>query len=150
MIALKISSEIILDKIYFIRQQKVMINSDLADLYQAETKRLNEQVKRNIKRFPQDLMFQLTQKEADNLMSQIASSSWGEMISVKKESLDAIQKLAKVLFYAEIAGIAAEKINDEERFTRIAAINRGTSERKRRRNFLLKQKEFLLLFAVKK
>ena len=72
------------------------------------------------------------------------------MILVKKESLDAIQKLAKVLFYAEIAGIAAEKINDEERFTRIAAINRGTSERKRRRNFLLKQKEFLLLFAVKK
>ncbi|MCX6294978.1 MAG: hypothetical protein NTX97_02740 [Bacteroidetes bacterium] len=54
------------------------------------------------------------------------------------------------MFYEEIAGIAAGKINDEERFTRIAAINLGNSERKRRRNFLLKQKDFLLLFAVKK
>ncbi len=54
-----------------------MLDSDLAELYQVDTKRLNEQVKRNLKRFPEDFMFQLTDKEFDNLKSQIATSSWG-------------------------------------------------------------------------
>lgn len=54
-----------------------MIDSDLSELYQVETRRLNEQVKRNIDRFPADFMFQLTSKEFENLKSQIATSSWG-------------------------------------------------------------------------
>ncbi len=74
---LAIPDEIIMNKIYLIRGQKVMIDRDLADLYQVETKRLNEQVKRNIKRFPKDFMFQLTQQEFENLKSQFATSSWG-------------------------------------------------------------------------
>jgi len=53
------------------------ILSDLAELYGVETKRLNEQVKRNIERFPEDFMFQLTPNEFDNLKSQFATSSWG-------------------------------------------------------------------------
>ena len=60
-----------------IRGQQVMLDRDLAELYGVETKRLNEQVKRNIERFPQDFMFQLTSNEFDNLKSQIAISSWG-------------------------------------------------------------------------
>lgn len=74
-----------------IRGQQVMLDSDLAMLYGVETKRLNEQVKRNINRFPEDFMFQLTQDEAirlrsqivtldnkvDNLKSQFVTSSWG-------------------------------------------------------------------------
>jgi len=52
-----------------------MIDSDLAELYEVDTRRLNEQVKRNIERFPDDFMFQLTEKEYSNLMSQIATSS---------------------------------------------------------------------------
>ncbi|HKZ36895.1 MAG TPA: ORF6N domain-containing protein [Chryseolinea sp.] len=68
---------IITSKIYFIRDYKVMLDDDLADLYQVETRRLNEQVKRNIDRFPEDFMFQLTEKEWENLMSQNATSSWG-------------------------------------------------------------------------
>ena len=52
-----IPSEIIENKIFLIREQKVMLDSDLAELYSVETKRLNEQVKRNIKRFPNDLCF---------------------------------------------------------------------------------------------
>lgn len=52
-----------------------MLDSDLAELYEVPTRRLNEQVKRNITRFPADFMFQLTDKEADNLRSQIATSS---------------------------------------------------------------------------
>ena len=72
-----ISEETISDKIYFIRNQKVMLDRDLALLYGIENKRLNEQVKRNISRFPEDFMFQLSQIEFQNLKSQIATSSWG-------------------------------------------------------------------------
>ena len=60
-----------------IRGQQVMLDRDLAELYGVETRRLNEQVKRNIERFPEDFMFQLTPNEFDNLKSQIAISSWG-------------------------------------------------------------------------
>lgn len=72
-----LSEETISDKIYFIRGQKVMLDFDLAALYEVETRRLNEQVKRNISRFPSDFMFRLTEIELENLMSQIATSSWG-------------------------------------------------------------------------
>lgn len=74
---LAIPEEIISNKIYLIRDQKVMLDSDLAELYQVETKRLNEQVKRNEDRFPDDFMFQLTEEEWANLKSQNATSSWG-------------------------------------------------------------------------
>ena len=60
-----------------IRGQQVMLDRDLAELYGVETRRLNEQVKRNIERFPEDFMFQLPPNEFDNLKSQIATSSWG-------------------------------------------------------------------------
>lgn len=63
--------------IQVIRGQQVMLDRDLAELYGVETRRLNEQVKRNIERFPEDFMFQLTPNEFDNLKSQIATSSWG-------------------------------------------------------------------------
>ena len=63
--------------IQVVRGQQVMLDRDLAELYGVETKRLNEQVKRNIERFPEDFMFQLTSNEFDNLKSQIATSSWG-------------------------------------------------------------------------
>jgi hypothetical protein len=66
--------EIIEKKIFLIRNQKVMLDTDLADLYGVSTKRLNEQVKRNIKRFPEeDFMFQLTNDEYDSLRSQFAT-----------------------------------------------------------------------------
>ena len=68
--------------IFTIRGKQVMIDKDLALLYGVETRRLNEQVKRNIERFPEDFMFQLTHEECyllatDDLKSQIATSSWG-------------------------------------------------------------------------
>jgi hypothetical protein len=74
--AVLIPDEVVINKIYFIRGQKIM-DEDLAELYQVETKRLNEQVKRNMQRFPEDFMFQLTEQEFANLKSQIATSSWG-------------------------------------------------------------------------
>ncbi|CAB1076354.1 hypothetical protein D1AOALGA4SA_4151 [Olavius algarvensis Delta 1 endosymbiont] len=67
----------ILKIILVIRGEKVILDSDLAALYGVETRRLNEQVRRNIDKFPEDFMFQLTQKEFANLKSQIATSSLG-------------------------------------------------------------------------
>lgn len=64
-------------KIYIIRGVQVMIDKDLAEIYGVKTSRLNEQVKRNTSRFPADFMFQLTEAEWQNLMSQNAISSWG-------------------------------------------------------------------------
>ncbi len=75
----KISSEIfqIQNMIHQLRGHKVMIDSDLAILYKVETKRLNEQVRRNIRRFPSDFMFQLTSEEYQSLKTQIATSKQG-------------------------------------------------------------------------
>ena len=63
--------------IFMIRGQKVMVDCDLADLYRVPTKVFNQAVKRNLKRFPKDFMFQLTRKEMNILRSQIVTSSWG-------------------------------------------------------------------------
>jgi len=72
-----IPDETVMNKIYLIRGQKVMLDSDLAELYGVETRRLNEQVARNTDRFPDDFMFRLNADEFDNLMSQIATSKHG-------------------------------------------------------------------------
>lgn len=74
--ALVIPDEVILSKIYYVRELKVMIDSDLAELYGVETKVLKQQVKRNIDRFPDDFMFELTNEEFANLRSQIVTSSF--------------------------------------------------------------------------
>ena len=65
--------EIITNKIHIIRNQKVMLDYDLATLYEVETKRLKEAVKRNIERFSEDFMFELTENELKSLRSQFAS-----------------------------------------------------------------------------
>lgn len=67
----------VVNKIYIIRGQKVMLDSDLAELYQVETKRLKEAVKRNIQRFPEDFMFELTNEEFLSLRSQFATLKKG-------------------------------------------------------------------------
>jgi len=67
--------EVIISKIYFIRGQKVMIDRDLAELYEVETKRLKEAVRRNIVRFPEDFMFEMTKEEFQDWRSQIATSN---------------------------------------------------------------------------
>lgn len=74
---MKYSDEFVMSKIHVIRGQKVMLDNDLAALFGVEVKRLKEQVRRNIERFPEDFMFELTQEEATNLRSQIATSSHG-------------------------------------------------------------------------
>lgn len=72
-----LSTDTICNRVYTIRGQQVMLDYDLAEIYGYEVKRLNEQVKRNKNRFPEDFMFQLEESELDILKSQNATSSWG-------------------------------------------------------------------------
>lgn len=67
-----IPDEVVINKIFIVRGKKVMIDTDLAELYGVSTKRLNEQVKRNMKRFPEDFMFQLNQGEKQILIENFA------------------------------------------------------------------------------
>jgi hypothetical protein len=75
---LKLKEENLINRIYFIRGEKVMLDFDLAILYGVETKRLKEAVRRNIKRFPKDFMFELSLVEYRSLRSQIATLKRGE------------------------------------------------------------------------
>ena len=72
-----IPEEVIQSKIFILRGKKVMFDKDLAMLYKVETKNLNKAVKRNIERFPEDFMFQLTKEEADTLRFQTGTSKSG-------------------------------------------------------------------------
>jgi hypothetical protein len=76
--ALPISPQMIERRIFLIRGHKVMLDSDLAELYEVETRTLNQAVRRNIDRFPEDFMFDLSAEEAENLRSQIVISSSGQ------------------------------------------------------------------------
>ncbi len=69
--------ETITRRIFVIRRRRVIVDTDLARLYGVETKRLNEQVRRNARRFPPEFMFVLTHQEVTNLKSHFATSSWG-------------------------------------------------------------------------
>lgn len=76
---LHIPDEIVMNKIYMIRNQKVMLDRDLAELYGVETKVLKQAVKRNLNRFPEDFMFELTEIELNNWRSQFVTSNSDKM-----------------------------------------------------------------------
>ena len=73
-----VPDEVVMSKIYVIRNQKVMLDRDLAELYQVETKQLKRQVKRNFERFPDDFMFELTKEEYEILRRQFGTLRHGE------------------------------------------------------------------------
>jgi phage regulator Rha-like protein len=77
LVKVEIPTERIAQLIFIIRGKKVMIDKDLAELYQVETRDMNKAVRRNIARFPTDFMFQLTEQEFENLMFQFGTSRWG-------------------------------------------------------------------------
>lgn len=78
---LAITDEKVISKIYHVRGKRIMLDSDLALMYNVETKVLNQAVKRNSLRFPEDFMFTLTQAEWENLRSQIVTSSFPDQSS---------------------------------------------------------------------
>jgi len=77
--ALAVPDELVMNKIYLIRNQKVMLDRDLAELYQVETKVLKQAVKRNMKRFPEDFLFEMTELEFKNWRSQFVTSNSDKM-----------------------------------------------------------------------
>ncbi|MDR2188885.1 MAG: ORF6N domain-containing protein [Azonexus sp.] len=79
--------EAISQRILVLREQKVLLDADLAALYGMETRRLNEQVRRNRERFPLDFMFELSPEEFASLKSQIATSSWGGRLASRLSPL---------------------------------------------------------------
>lgn len=72
-----ITEQNIVGKIYWVRNKRVMLDFDLAEMYGVETKQLKRQVRRNIERFPDDFMFELSVEESENLRRQFGTSSWG-------------------------------------------------------------------------
>jgi hypothetical protein len=89
--------ERITSRIYLIRGVRVMLDRDLAELYGVETRRLNEQVRRNIKRFPDDFMFQLDKEEFENLKSHFVISSWGGTRKLPLAFTECVAMLSSVL-----------------------------------------------------
>lgn len=75
--SIAIPETLVTSKIYIVRNKKIMLDRDLAELYDVETKVFNQAVRRNIERFPEEFMFQLTTEEFEILRSQIVTSSWG-------------------------------------------------------------------------
>lgn len=80
---INIPDEIITNKIYLIREQKVMMDRDLAELYKVETKQLKRQVRRNIERFPEDFMFLLNNEEFTNWRSQFGTSNFSDKMGLR-------------------------------------------------------------------
>ena len=78
-----ITEETLLNKIYIIREEKVMLDRDLATLYGVETKRLKEAVRRNIERFSKDFMFEMTKEEFINWRTQFATSNLSDKMGLR-------------------------------------------------------------------
>lgn len=121
-------------RIYIIRNQKVMLSSDLAVLYDVEPRTLVQAVKRNIERFPDDFIYQLTVEEFENLKSQIVISSWGgsrslpyafteqgiAMLSSVLRSSSAIQMNISII--REFVALRRYLISHHELATRISSL----------------------------
>lgn len=106
--------------IFTIRDQKVLLDADLAEIYGVPTKRLNEQVKRNVGRFPEDFMFQLTVTEWEDLRSQTATSS----SEVPEEQQVAPNR-------SQIATLKTEKERDRVLRSQIATLKRGQGQHRK-------------------
>jgi hypothetical protein len=97
-----ITDEIVINKIYLIRDNKVMVDRDLAEMYGVETKVLNQAVKRNIKRFPPDFMFQMTVEEMLNWKSQIVTSNFDKINMGLRKLPNVFTEQFKTPFYVSL------------------------------------------------
>ena len=98
-------------RIYLIRGQKVLLDADLASLYQVETKVLNQAVRRNRERFPADFMFQLTRKEDEALRSQIVTSNQGSVRGGRRYSPYAFTEQGIAMLSSVLSSERAIKVN---------------------------------------
>lgn len=115
-----LTGERIEQRIYLIREERVMLSPHLAELYGVAPKVLVQQVKRNIERFPKDFMFQLTRVEFENLKSQIVTSSWG---GIRRATPYAFTEQGVAMLSADVRAFATER--DTVCGTRAAAARIG-------------------------
>ncbi len=117
--------------ILLIRRQKVMLSTDLADLYQVEPRALVQAVKRNIARFPEDFMFQLTAEEFSNLKSQIVISSWGGLRRARPYAFteQGVAMLSSVLRSKRAIQVNIEIMRAFVRLRQILASNKELAKR---------------------
>ncbi len=139
---MKIEIDQIQNMIYVIRGQKVLLDSDLAQLYGVETKALNRQVRRNLIRFPEDFMFQLTKEEYESLKCQIGTSKVGRGGKQKQPLVfteNGVAMLSSVLRsdQAALVNISIMRIFtklrsflllEQENLKRINSIEKGTNQ----------------------
>ena len=121
-----ITTDNIKQLIFLIRSEKVMLSTHLADLYGVESRVLVQAVKRNIDRFPEDFMFQLTDKEFNNLKSQIVISSWGGMRRAKPYAFteQGVAMLSSVLKSKRAVQVNIEIIRAFVRLRRILSVHK--------------------------
>ena len=138
-----LSEEKVISKIYLIRGKKVMLDRDLAEMYDVETRVLNQSVKRNIKRFPEDFMFQLTEEELQNWISQnVISNSDSNLISqnVISSSHGGMRKLPYAFTEQGVAMLSSVLNSDTAIEVNIKIIRIFT----KMREMLITNKDFLL------
>jgi len=123
--------EVIEQRILLIRGQKVMLSTDLAGLYQVEARVLVQAVKRNIARFPQDFIFQLTEEEFSNLKSQIVISSWGGLRRARPYAFteQGVAMLSSVLNSERAVKVNIEIMRAFVRLRQILASNKELAKR---------------------
>ena len=135
-------------RIYFIRGVKVMLDRDLAELYEVETRVLNQAVRRHIKRFPEDFMFQLTKTEFNNLISQIVISSWGGV----RKMPPAFTEQGVAMLSGILNSDRAIEVNIQimRAFVKLRHMILGNDELKRELDELRKQTDerFQIVFAI--
>jgi len=114
---LAVTVEVIERRIYLIRGQKVMLDSDLAELYEVQTRVLNQAVRRNARRFPEDFMFQLTAEEAESLRSQIATSKAislrSQIVTLKPTGRGRHRKYLPYVFTEQGVAMLSSVLNSE-------------------------------------
>ncbi|MDP3464148.1 MAG: ORF6N domain-containing protein [Sulfuricurvum sp.] len=146
-----IDNQTIQNKIYTIRDMQVMIDRELADLYGVETKRLNEQVKRNIERFPKEFMFQMTIEELENWKSQFATSN-KEIMGLRKLPFvfteQGVSMLSSVLKSDTAIQTSIQIINTFVNMRKFISLNAGIFQRFERveQRLLLHDEKFNKIF----
>jgi hypothetical protein len=144
-----IPSDVIESTIFIIRGQRVMLSTHLADLYDAEPRVLVQAVKRNIERFPEDFMFQLSEEEFENLKSQFVISSWGGM---RRSTPYAFTEQGVAMLSSVLRSTRAVQVNIEimRTFVRIRRIIAASDEISRKLDDLEKKydQQFSVVFEA--
>ncbi len=118
-----VNDEVVINKIYLLRDNKVMIDRDLAEMYGVETKVLNQAVKRNMKRFPPDFMFQMTIEELANWKSQIVTSNFNQINMGMRKLPNVFTEQGIAMLSSVLKSEIAKKVMDNSRWSMVNGLS---------------------------